>query len=210
MPTPKIFGTLNNSGLHALTPEIKEQINHLAKNTFDGSDYQEGYKALKDSFAEFYGLNKKDFGWKAFAALLNKYNETDVQHILGPVLRNFVRANMVQSDTLRAFYPDALEREAYIDDATLIQDSGRYDSLSPPQIFSFAASKLGFSLNYTSKALSGREELANNIDEISIYHSGGSEGAEAGGLWERTNIKENNIEVSDKDYHLSKVTLLCS
>lgn len=97
MPYPKISATLNNCALHSMTPEIKEQVAHFAGNpNYDNHNNLE-YNKLKDTFAQFYGLEKESFTWQKFNQILQSYNPYDTQIILGPVLREFMKEPLIDS-----------------------------------------------------------------------------------------------------------------
>ncbi len=202
MPFPKLSAVLNNCPLHALTPEIKSEIIKFGADEHYKNNYAANYVQLKNDFAAFYGLESKNFSWEHFATLLKNYNEFDTQIILGPVLRSFMKKSMAENEDvpLLAMVED-ISTEEYINSKTEINPrTGRYESLSPDELFTFVSKHLGFGLTYHPQGEpSVTCELPAAISIIDIYHQGGIDGAQAGGHWERTNKGEASINVQNQD-----------
>ena len=178
------------------TPVLRDQIEALAQ-TDTRHPYRENYEALKTNFAQFYQISERDFTWQTFHTLLSSYNPFDVQIILGPVLRMFLRDVMSRQDretldtlsSLMIENPD-MDPQMFIDSLTeILPPDGRYESLSPEETYLFLAKPLGFNLTYHKDGQDrtiGEEDSDHNtrLAHITIQHSGGAAGACAGGHWE--------------------------
>ena len=95
MPFPKLSAVLNNCPLHALTPEIREEILKFATIDEYNNNHNAHYENLKKDFASVYGFNPETFSWKQFGGILNLYNPFDTQILMGPVLRLFSKRAML-------------------------------------------------------------------------------------------------------------------
>jgi hypothetical protein len=214
MLKPKISAALNNCGLHIFVPEIKAKIGSLAAGGMAYSLYKEQYETLKDTFAEFYGFDKKSFSFAKFSKLLNKYNAHESQIVLGPVLRAYMQSTAKIADQeqlmLLAIGLDKPHESVaqYIQSQTQIsKDSARYDSLSPEEAAILIGKPLG--INVAFSAYPGAEESAlleidNPVASIVMHHTGGIEGAAAGGHWELTH-NEDDIDRSAEESSKLKV-----
>lgn len=224
MPLPRISGVLNNCPLHALTPELRTEINLLANGGSTVSrDFMPAYALLKTTFAEFYNISSNAFTWQAFNALLNKHNDFDLQMILGPVLRSVMAAQMRadQDKTNVALWADEdandMDFDTFIDYKTGIQADGRYASMSPDELFTFLAGPLGLAVVFHKDER--REEYPNDPQQqslfagrpcVEMFHQGGVEGAGAGGHFERTLDVQDRIDSEQAhDVHLRIVAEFC-
>lgn len=224
MPLPRISGVLNNCPLHALTPELRTEINLLANGSSTVSrDFMPAYELLKTTFAEFYNISSNAFTWQAFNALLNKHNDFDLQMILGPVLRSVMAAQMRadQDKTNVALWADEdandMDFDTFIDYKTGIQADGRYASMSPDELFTFLAGPLGLAVVFHKDER--REEYPNDPQQqslfagrpcVEMFHQGGVEGAGAGGHFERTLDVQDRIDSEQAhDVHLRIVAEFC-
>ncbi|WED44560.1 hypothetical protein [Legionella cardiaca] len=202
MPFPKLSAILNNCPLHALTPELKEEIIKLGGDSKRDHQYRKDYELLKRKFAEFYGIPPHSFTFEQFAEILNRYNAFDTQILLGPVLRQFMNVKMQQEKHDPTGFVAMLaltyskSEEIIISEATEInENTGRYASLGPEQVFSYAAKFLGINIQYFSHGGQEACVLHNPLAEIKMYHEGSVEGAQGGGHWERTKNGEESIDV---------------
>ncbi|WP_298627848.1 hypothetical protein [uncultured Legionella sp.] len=198
MPFPKLSAVLNNCPLHALTPEVKNEVVKFAADEHYDNHHNAQYERLKSKFAAFYELHPETFSWKQFANLLEHYNAFDTQIILGPVLRSFMKDAMANEEMVpKLAMVQDIDTESYIYSKTELSPvTSRYASLSPDELFTFVSKHLGFSLTYHPQgkpAVTFKSEQP--ISEIEIYHQGGIDGAQAGGHWERTNKGEASINV---------------
>lgn len=224
MRFPRISGVLNNCPLHALTPELRTEINLLANGGSTVSrDFMPAYELLKTTFAAFYEISSSDFTWQVFDELLNKHNDFDLQMILGPVLRNVMAVQMRedQDKTNLALCADDNARDmvfdTFIDYKTGIRADGRYASLSPDELFTFLAGPLGLAVVFHKDER--REEYPNDPEQqslfadrprVEMFHQGGVEGAGAGGHFERTQDTQNRIDYEQAhDVHLRIVAEFC-
>ncbi len=206
MPYPKISATLNNCPLHVFTPALRDQIAALAQ-TDARHPYRAKYELLKTYFAQFYQISESDLTWQTFHNLLSSYNPFDLQIILGPVLRVFLRGAMSQKDPetldilamLMIEHPD-MDPEAFITSQTeILPPDGRYESLSPEETYLFLARPLGFNLTYHKggQVRSVGEEdsdRTNRLAHIEIQHSGGISGASSGGHWELYGADDERVD----------------
>lgn len=208
MPVPKMLATLNNCALHLLTPEIKREVALFGENKSQASIHAPAYEQLKKEFARYYKLSNLD--WKQFAAILNSYNEHDVQIVLGPVLRKYMQtameSNRGQTTRLAKDENPPLSYENYVTKYTQQDKKGRYSSLEPEMAFYFAAKPLGINLNvvYPNKQ-AGQFDANQALGTVSMHHQGGAAGAQEGGHWERSNV-QTDIE----DYSEAQATQLQS
>lgn len=76
MPLPRLSATLNNCALHALTPELKDEIAQIAANRELSLHIAPAYQLLKNQFALFYGLEELTF--HDFNRILQGYNDFKV------------------------------------------------------------------------------------------------------------------------------------
>ncbi|CAM2861691.1 hypothetical protein [Legionella worsleiensis] len=202
MSFPKISAVLNNCPLHALTPEIKDEILKFGENELYENAYLQAYSDLKNKFAVFYGFAPEEFTWKSFAEILLSYNAFDTQIILGPVLRSFMKDHMTHDDFVSVLaQANNTTPEQYINRmAELQDDTGRYASLAPDEVFKYVCKNLGLSLTYHSQEgqsinFAAPEPLAT----IHLYHQGGLDGAQVGGHWERTEQGMQSINTQNQD-----------
>lgn len=190
MSKPKLSAALNNCALHAFVPSIKAQVLAYSTDSTSENPHKKQYELLKDTFAEVYGFDKNKFSFAQFSALLKKYNEHDSQIILGPVLRQFMKssAKNVDEDNLLALAvaSDKENVDSYISSLTDISPhAGRYESLSPQEVALFIGQPLGVQASYSSgSTINKLPAVEHPMDSIVLYHSGGAEGAAAGGHWE--------------------------
>ncbi|WP_028388291.1 DUF456 domain-containing protein [Legionella fairfieldensis] len=197
MPFPHISAILNNCGLHACTPEIKEEILKRGADDNYHNAFDPAYTVLKDEFANFYGL-KESFQWRFFSQILSSYNAFDTQIILGPVLRrvlvHFMKQDKVNIGLLAS--AETQTREQYIQKTEELNPAnGRYFSLSPADVAYFLLEPLGFNLTYHHDNTEDHFEFGQSWPVITLYHQGGAEGANNGGHWEREANKEARVYV---------------
>ena len=220
MPFPTISGVLNNCPLHVLTPELRQEIQSLADELHDLSpEMKDNYEILKTEFALFYDIDPRSFSWQSFSGRLRHHNGFDLQLILGPVLRKFM-ARMMENNLYVDIFQAGDEHyadktiEEFIAYKTEVQDAdGRYASLSPDEMFRFAAVPLGLRVAYTHDGK--RHEFSEPIVDtrqrnrplVEMFHQGGVEGAGAGGHFERTeNVSERiDYEKDPQGSHLRVV-----
>ncbi len=122
-----------------------------------------------------------DFTWKEFALILEHYNPFDTQIILGLVLREFMKESIGSNEMLSLLSMSAqCTEDEYINSLTRINPViGRYDSLSPDQVFAYASQELGLSLHYYSQAGPGQQlEARNPLTTVIMHHQGGIDGAD--------------------------------
>ena len=190
MPYPKLSALLNNCALHALTPEIKEQVLLFASVPSYDNQHNDQYGRLKNVFATFYGIEPTSLTWTAFSKILTKYNAFDTQILLGPVLRLFMKEEIRahEQTEIRAM-AQSVGVDEYIDNLTEIHPiTARFSSLSPEDLSVYIGSKLGFNIEYHPQRGSVRTlEATNPVSTVTIFHQGGLDGAQSGGHWERTN-----------------------
>ena len=198
MPKPKLSAALNNCALHAFAPEIKNQIQAFSADPALNAPHRAQYEILKDTFADFYGFDKKNFSFAQFSKVLNQYNAYDSQIILGPVLREFMKSTVKNVDDDDHLIALALASgkenvEQYIQSCTEISpNTARYESLSPEEVALFIGKPLGINVAYsTGPAIKKLPELENPIASIVMYHSGGIDGAASGGHWELSKDRDD-------------------
>lgn len=151
MAEPGISAALHNCSLHALTPELKLQIQSLAENPERTPEaFQGAYDLLKNTFAEYYHLDASTFSWTDFHELLSRHNAFDTQLVLGPALRQMVGHMMQDSTKYEKVYllalGENLRPEAYVRRSTKVLLNGVYPCLSYEDVFHFLAEPLGFNL----------------------------------------------------------------
>lgn len=194
MTLPKLTPILNNCALHALTPELKIEINKFANDEHYNNKNNANYNLLKNHFAAFYGFNAEEFTWKQFATLLNSYNPFDTQVLMGPVMRQFIKEQLEANElTIVCAIDKGLSKEAYIKLLTEVSDSsGRYTSIAYDELSMSVAGPLGIELHYQGVGGDGQpiiniQSAPNPIVAIKIFHQdGGSHGDGTGAHWERT------------------------
>lgn len=194
MPYPRLSPALNNCAMHALTPEICAQVHLYAGNHAYDNQHNPEYLRLKAVFAEFYGYDDADrFTWTMFSDTLNFYNAFDVQLVLGPVLRLFMKGSMVaDAETADSFIQltalaDDVSVEDYINGYTQISVAlnGRYRTIAPDELAKYVGNPLGLSIRYHPQEGDIREHLAEpQVAQVCIHHLGDVEGI-ASGHWER-------------------------
>ena len=197
MTEPKLSAVLNNCPLHALTPEIKREISRIANNEGGRNQNYPNYVELKRHFAEYYQLDPNALSWQQFAAILNEYNAFDVQIIMGPVLRSFMKNQLTQHELLSVLAEEQrCSPIEYVNKFTEIDgNTARYRSLSPDELFAYASNALGISLHYYPQNDKDITITANDpIAIVSIYHQGSLEGAQQGGHWERTPNETDRLD----------------
>lgn len=202
MPYPKISAALNNCPLHAITPELVQEIYRFAKDEHYNNHHNDAYAELKNSFARFYGFNPHAFSWKHFAGILKQYNPFDIQIMMGPVLRDFMAAQLNKPGIYEKLPPKAgRDRAGAIREYTEIDPgTARYISLDQDDLAILVCNPLGFSLHYIPQE--GAEFAAtidptiplSNPQRITICHTGSRLGASHGGHWERTTDELERIE----------------
>ncbi|MCX7091339.1 MAG: phage holin family protein [Legionellales bacterium] len=209
MPShPKISAALNNCPLHVLTPELRADIKSLAENeeAFPAK-FKPAYETLKAQFSAFYLSDREEsFSWQEFHTLLLSYNEFDIQILFGPVLRSVMAVNIRASrEQLFSIYGmDDEEQEKFISAKTSLQDNGRYESLSPDEVFVYVAAHLGLMLTYHQgdqiRSFPDDGTLADFAGRpmVDLFHEGGVDGAGAGGHWERTGDKAERTDYAQE------------
>lgn len=198
---PALSAALNNCALHALTPEIRADVESLATDEAAFSPlFKSGYEILKDQFQAFYFSDRATpFTWQNFDEVLSCYNAFDIQIVLGPVLRRTLGINIASNSDL-----DEETRQAFIKTLADLQAHGRYDSLSPDELHGFLAASLGLKIISHGNTVPRRmyPEDSDNIFEgrprIHLYHQGGIDGASSGGHWERTEVPTRIIDYSQR------------
>ena len=205
MPMPKISAVLNNCALHAITPEIREVVQELAKsNAITSHEFHEEYEWLKQCFKKYYEFENLE--WSHFAEILSSYNSFELQIILGPVLREFMAVTIDRSENKDAVSALAviyvITPENYKTTLTTIQSDkdGRYQDLSPDEVQIFIGYYLGLAIAYKKNISEDVRcwcRVKQQIKDIVLYHVGGAEGASAGGHWERTceDVEEEESEL---------------
>jgi hypothetical protein len=201
MPFPKLSAALNNCPLHAVTPELKDEIIKFGEIPDYNNNHNDDCEILKSKFAAFYNIESENFTWGKFANILKNYNAFDIQIIMGPVLRKFMADKMNGNEFVQmvamANYKDVDE---YIKGMTEVNpQTGRYESLAPDEVFSYIGQYLGLSLQYFKNGRGGTSKSENAIATIQMYHQGGLDGAQAGGHWERTDGALNSIDFEQKE-----------
>ncbi|WP_202972755.1 hypothetical protein, partial [Legionella quateirensis] len=202
MPFPKLSAVLNNCPLHALTPEIKDEILKFGENELYDNQHRAGYINLKNIFAAFYGFDPSEFSWNKFAGIMNCYNAFDTQIILGPPLRVFMKEPMAQDEFVPGIaMANDTTTEEYINSMTEIQPhTGRYASLAPDEVYKYVSKDLGLSLTYhPQNGQVTNLEAPNSLSTVHIFHQGGLDGAQAGGHWERTDKGQESLNVQNYD-----------
>ncbi|MFT4060170.1 MAG: hypothetical protein QM652_11555 [Legionella sp.] len=188
MPEPSISAVLNNCGLHIITPELRQAIKQRA--TQPNQPNSVAYNRLLETFIRYYGL-RPPFNWSNLDQLLDAYpNAFDMQMIFGPVLRLFLNESLqaCDEDERVNFGIENINQLTMLDVAT-----ARYASLGSDIIYAYIAKPLGFAIHYFQ---GGQEQKLQNNETsvISMFHSGGVEGAQAGGHWERTPDPQNRTQ----------------
>jgi hypothetical protein len=202
MPFPKISTVLNNCPLHAITPELKREILNFRDIAHYDNHHNANFLLLKQKFARFYGFNPDTFTWEHFADILEEYNAFDTQIILGPVLREFMVDQLPSNEEIQGFIFEDMTAQQWKDIRTTIRPhTGRYESLSPDELFGWVCKPLGFDLRYSPENgdVTNYKCHAHPISRIDIYHHGGREGAHQGGHWERTVRGEGSINAQNRD-----------
>lgn len=201
MPFPKLSAVLNNCPLHAITPELKEEIIKFQTVTDYDNSHNADYELLKNIFAAFYGIEPEIFTWKKFADVLKKYNEFDTQIIMGPVLREFMKAKMHGDEFVEMVASaNRIPVEQHIRNMTEIKtDTGRYESLAADEVFRYVGKHLGLSIQYFKNDNGEISNAPHPVATIQIYHQGGSDGAQVGGHWERSNNGEESIDFEHEE-----------
>lgn len=202
MLLPKISAVLNNCGLHAITPELCSEIVKFSFESNYNNQHNAYYVQLKKDFAQFYGFNSEQFSWKQFAAILQCYNPFDLQLVLGPVLRQFMKTTMADHiDLMQQWAECNIDPESTVNALTNIDpETGRFSSLSPDEIAPFICTPLGFHLTYEKDKQSYQlNDVDNPIASITLYHQGGIEGAKHGGHWERTPRGEGSVQYENQE-----------
>jgi len=192
MPYPKLAGTSNNCALHALTPELCAEIQKFAEQPHYDNQHNPEYFRLKAVFAQFYKLNEDEFTWGAFHAVLTQYNPFDVQIILGPVLRSFMKGVMVKTspeDPEAKAYHEWVKFIATVDEVTpdeLIQQytmrsdrdglAGRYYSLTDEELAILVGWPLGLGIMaYPQEGAPHSFPVEDNqVALVEIFHTGGT------------------------------------
>ncbi|MBL7480202.1 hypothetical protein [Legionella bononiensis] len=202
MPFPKLSAVLNNCPLHALTPEIKDEILKFGENEHYNNQHRAGYINLKNKFAAFYGFDPSEFTWNKFAGILSCYNAFDIQIILGPVLRSLMKDPMSQDEFVPGVaMTNDMTTEEYINSMTEIQPhTSRYASLAPDEVYKYVSKDLGLSLTYhPQEGKVTNFETPHELATVHIFHQGGLDGAQAGGHWERTDKGQESLNVQNHD-----------
>ncbi len=197
MPFPKLSAVFNNCPLHALTPEIKEQVLRFAAIKGYDNGHNDQYEQLKVAFATFYDIDPTVLDWQQLAGILNSYNAFDTQIILGPVLRLYMKDEVGGNEDIGIIaMTNDMSVEQYLAHLTEVNPANaRYFSLSPDEVAAYVAKQLGFNIEYHPQlGAINIIHATNPISTIGMFHSGGAEGAEAGGHWERTNNGEGSID----------------
>lgn len=201
MPFPKLSAALNNCPLHAVTPELKDEIIKFGEISDYNNNHNDDYEILKSKFAAFYNIESENFTWGKFANILKNYNAFDIQIIMGPVLRKFMVDKMNGNEFVQMVaMANDKDVDEYIKGMTEVNpQTGRYESLAPDEVFNYIGQYLGLSIQYFKN---GRGEISNSenaIATIQMYHQGGLDGAQAGGHWERTDGALNSIDFEQKE-----------
>ncbi|KTD11892.1 hypothetical protein Lgra_1350 [Legionella gratiana] len=201
MPYPKLSPVLNNCPLHAITPELKNEIIKFKTIAPYDNGHNVDYELLKNKFATFYGFPPDTFTWSKFADVLEKYNEFDTQIIMGPVLREFMKDKMPGDEFVKMVAgANELPIEQHISNMTEINaHTARYESLSPDEVFGYVGKHLGFSIQYVKNDRGEISHAPNPIATIQMYHQGGIDGAKVGGHWERSNNTEEIVDVEQEN-----------
>ena len=184
---------------------LAEQLNEIyGISSLDKChEYIHAYQLLKQCFSEFYELtqDQESLTFQQLSALLNTYqNQHDQQIIFGPVLRAYLKYQMISlSDKTEIFaIIDDLSLEEFTRKLTTIQDTGRYDSLSDDLTAAFIAQPLGIQLIANKSGQPPRShDLTNKITTLNIYHEGDASGASAGGHWELTMVSDDRHDYSN-------------
>ena len=198
---PALSGVLNNCALHALTPEIRADVESLATDEAALPPlFKSGYEILKDQFQAFYFPDRTTpFTWQNFHEVLSCYNAFDIQIVMGPVLRRALGVNIATNTSL-----DEDTRQIFIKALADLQEHGRYGSLSPDELHGFLAASLGLKIISHGNTVPRRMYLEDqdNIFEgrprIHLYHQGGIDGASSGGHWERTEVPTRIIDFAQR------------
>ena len=201
MPFPKLSAVLNNCPLHAVTPELKDEIIKFSEIPNYNNNHNDDYEILKSKFAAFYNIENENFTWGKFANILKNYNAFDIEIIMGPVLRKFMADKMNGNEfVLTVAMANEQEVDEYIKGMTEVNpQTGRYESLAPDEVFSYIGQYLGLSIQYFKNGRGETSNSENAIATIQMYHQGGLDGAQAGGHWERTDGALNSIDFEQKE-----------
>lgn len=198
---PKISAVLNNCGLHALTPEIQQEIKYYAKKDHHTTPYNAEYNLLKQTFAQFYEF--KSLTWKQFSQILSSYNAHDVQIILGPVLRAFMEHSNDKNALHLSDFNLSLEELTRINPNT-----ARYECLDPESISRYVAKRLGIELVTHDNDHSQRVYHCDSKPRATahLYHFGTVDE----GHWEKTSDpkKHADVQLAEKSQFKSLVLLL--
>lgn len=183
---PRISGTLNNCAVHAVVPEIMEQIVEFALLEEQEVAVPENvaYQKLKNLFAEYYEL--QDLTWKKLKDLLTESvnnNPLAQQLVLGPVLRDFMRSEA-----------PAVEDYNVIDTA---QAAARYALLDAKQLSEHLCKPLNIPLICheaqplaTNGYVIAKHEFKSQHETVHVYNEGNDH-------WERyssTDVKSQAVD----------------
>ena len=210
---PQLSACLNNCPVHALTPEITQQVALFASNDGYNNGNNPEYERLKTTFAEYYGIEPGTFNWQDFNRTLQHYNAWDVQHVLGPVLRKFMKAPIESHEFTAGLAISEGKTEAeYIASLTEIQNNCRYNTLSPDQVAMYIGFPLGFNIGYhkagTYKEFTNTGSFIPNVPAVQIYHSGEVEGGS--GHFERSDGAHKSRSFTKEEQQLFSITKLLS
>lgn len=175
MPFPKLSAALNNCPLHAITPELKDEIIKFGEITDYNNNHNDDYEILKSKFAAFYNIESENFTWGKFANILKNYNAFDIQIIMGPVLRKFM-ADKMNGDEFAQMVAMVNDKDVneYIKGMTEVNpQTGRYESLAPDEVFSYIGQHFGLSIQYFKNGRGETSNSENAIATIQMYHQGG-------------------------------------
>jgi hypothetical protein len=210
MPT-KLSAHQNNCALHAITPELKAEILALADPEHqEQSTRIAEYERLKTCFEQHYDVPEMNF--EQFGNILKKYNDFDLQIIMGPVLRDFLKIKLEEDRERLGDYVVDVTVDQFIAQKTSLMANGRYNGLNLDELAKYVAAPLGLDVKYTKvpKLTQGQEiaeipesqqvlPVPNPIAPVDIYHEGGIEGELDGGHFERSPFAQDSPDLFESE-----------
>jgi hypothetical protein len=106
---PKLSAMLHNCALHAAIPSVLKHFATLAGNVDSQSQHRDAYNELKRTFCGYYNLNNDDTSFQQLYNFLSSNSFLENQLILGPVLRNFLVAQLEAKHPIDKEHDDVLE-----------------------------------------------------------------------------------------------------
>ncbi len=176
----KISGVLNNCAFNCALPTILENIGMFADAEKNQTSFPEGeifetYKQIKNTFADFYRVNKAQFTWQQFRTLLANHSFPANELIFAPVFRAYMASKPKP--------PLIVDGEVFIDEEhDLTNDfgfnvAGKYPMLAINEMHSAFYAPLGINVqlfNYnnghytdiTNAAIANHTELGSSPTQL--------------------------------------------